>query len=119
MPTSKDQVHEKEFGKLKLIEEYLLKADALMSPKMKGGRGSQFSRQRFDESCRNPIRLANATTNKGCSPASPLQAPEGLEFDGESYRTATTCLAFSYLHGISKVGSNLASRTGVEPVSPP
>ena len=27
--------------------------------------------------------------------------PNGLIFDGESYRTATTCLAFSYLREIS------------------
>ena len=45
--------------------------------------------------------------------------PEGLVFEGESFRTATTCIAFSYLQGISSDGSSLASRTGVEPVSPP
>ena len=45
--------------------------------------------------------------------------PEGLVFDGESYRTAPTCIAFSYLQGISERKSSLASRTGVEPVSPP
>ena len=45
--------------------------------------------------------------------------PDGLVFDGESYRTATTCLAFSYLREFSKGNSSLASRTGVEPVSPP
>jgi hypothetical protein len=45
--------------------------------------------------------------------------PDGLIFDGESYRTATTCLAFSYLREISAGDSSLASRTGVEPVSPP
>ncbi|HEY3041586.1 MAG TPA: hypothetical protein VGJ66_22820 [Pyrinomonadaceae bacterium] len=45
--------------------------------------------------------------------------PEGLVFDGKEFGTATTCLAFSYLQGISKVGSSLASRMGVEPVSPP
>jgi DNA invertase Pin-like site-specific DNA recombinase len=45
--------------------------------------------------------------------------PDGLIFDGESYRTATTCLAFSYLRGISGTDSSLASRTGVEPVSLP
>jgi site-specific DNA recombinase len=45
--------------------------------------------------------------------------PDGLVFDGENYRTATTCLAFSYLRDISAVDSSLASRTGVEPVSPP
>ena len=44
--------------------------------------------------------------------------PEGLVFDGESYRTAPTCIAFSYLQDISEGKSNLASRTGVEPVSP-
>jgi len=41
--------------------------------------------------------------------------PNGLVFDGESYRTATTCLAFNYLKGISSADSSLASRTGVEP----
>jgi len=45
--------------------------------------------------------------------------PNGLIFDGESYRTAETCLAFSYLRGFSEVNSSLASRTGIEPVSPP
>jgi len=45
--------------------------------------------------------------------------PEGLVFDGKSYRTAPTCIAFSYLKGISEGKSSLASRTGVEPVSPP
>ena len=45
--------------------------------------------------------------------------PEGLVFDGESYRTATTCLAFSYLQKFSVGNSSLASRTGIEPVSPP
>jgi len=45
--------------------------------------------------------------------------PEGLVFDGKSYRTAPTCIAFNYLQGISEGKSSLASRTGVEPVSPP
>jgi site-specific DNA recombinase len=45
--------------------------------------------------------------------------PSGLVFDGESYRTAPTCIAFSYLRGISEGKSSLASRTGIEPVSPP
>ncbi len=45
--------------------------------------------------------------------------PNGLIFDGETYRTATTCLAFTYLREISDGNSSLASRTGVEPVSPP
>jgi hypothetical protein len=45
--------------------------------------------------------------------------PEGLVFDGESYRTATTCLAFSYLRDISDENSSLASRSRFEPVSPP
>lgn len=45
--------------------------------------------------------------------------PEGLVFDGESYRTAPTCIAFSYLKEISEGKTSLASRTGVEPVSPP
>ena len=45
--------------------------------------------------------------------------PDGLIFDGKSYRTATTCIAFSYLREISSGDSSLASRTGVEPVLPP
>lgn len=45
--------------------------------------------------------------------------PKGLAFDGEKFGTAETCLAFSYLRDISSGGSSLASRTGVEPVSPP
>ncbi len=44
--------------------------------------------------------------------------PNGLVFDGESYRTAETCLVFSYLREISEGNSSLASRTGIEPVSP-
>ena len=45
--------------------------------------------------------------------------PDGLIFDRESYRTAETCLVFSYLREISEGNSSLASRTGIEPVSPP
>ncbi len=45
--------------------------------------------------------------------------PNGLIFDGESYRTAETCLVFSYLRELSEGNSSLASRTGIEPVSPP
>ncbi len=45
--------------------------------------------------------------------------PQRLLFEGESFRTAPTCIAFSYLQGISKEKSSLASRTGIEPVSPP
>ena len=45
--------------------------------------------------------------------------PDGLVFDGEVYRTATTCLAFSYLQEFSDANSSLASRTGIEPVLPP
>ncbi len=45
--------------------------------------------------------------------------PEGLTFDGESFGTAATCLAFSYLREVSTLNVSLASRTGVEPVSPP
>jgi len=45
--------------------------------------------------------------------------PEGLIFEGDGFRTATTCIAFSYLEGVSSGESSLASRTGVEPVSPP
>jgi len=37
--------------------------------------------------------------------------PNGLVFDGESYRTAPTCIAFSYLHGISEGKSSLASQS--------
>jgi hypothetical protein len=45
--------------------------------------------------------------------------PEGLAFTGKKFETATTCLAFNYLREISSGQSSLASRTGVEPVSPP
>lgn len=45
--------------------------------------------------------------------------PEGLRFDGEGFGTPATCLAFSYLREVSSPKSSLASRTGVEPVSPP
>jgi site-specific DNA recombinase len=45
--------------------------------------------------------------------------PSGLTFDGQRFGTAKTCLAFSYLQEISSGDSSLASRTGVEPVSPP
>jgi len=45
--------------------------------------------------------------------------PEGLAFDGEGFGTPATCLAFSYLREVSSRKSSLASRTGVEPVSPP
>jgi hypothetical protein len=45
--------------------------------------------------------------------------PEGLRFDGESFGTAVTCIAFNYLRDVSARNANLASRTGVEPVSPP
>lgn len=36
--------------------------------------------------------------------------PDGLIFGGESYRTATTCLAFSYLRDVSASNSSLASQ---------
>ena len=45
--------------------------------------------------------------------------PEGITFDGEEFGTAPTCLAFSYLREVSQPKVSLASRTGVEPVSPP
>jgi len=45
--------------------------------------------------------------------------PEGLVFDGQEFGTAPTCIAFSYLQGISEGKSSLASRARVEPVSPP
>ena len=45
--------------------------------------------------------------------------PDGLKFDGGSFGTAKTWYAFSYLREISRPDSSLASRTGVEPVSPP
>ena len=45
--------------------------------------------------------------------------PEGLTFDGKEFGTAVTCLAFNYLQRVSSKQSSLASRTGVEPVSPP
>jgi hypothetical protein len=36
--------------------------------------------------------------------------PNGLVFDGESYRTAETCLAFSYLQAISSGDSSLGPK---------
>jgi hypothetical protein len=45
--------------------------------------------------------------------------PNGLKFDGESFGTVTTSIACNYLQGISSADSSLASRTGVQPVSPP
>ncbi len=45
--------------------------------------------------------------------------PKGLTFDGQTFGTPATCLAFSYLGVVSPSNSSLASRTGVEPVSPP
>jgi hypothetical protein len=45
--------------------------------------------------------------------------PDGLVFEGEGYRTAGMCLAFTYLQRFSEGNSSLASRTGIEPVSPP
>ena len=46
--------------------------------------------------------------------------PDGLVFDGESYRTAPTCIAFfQLLAGNFRRKNRLASRTGIEPVSPP
>ena len=45
--------------------------------------------------------------------------PDGIKVNGETFGTAKTCYAFSYLRKISTPNSSLASRTGVEPVSPP
>jgi site-specific DNA recombinase len=45
--------------------------------------------------------------------------PEGVTFDGKRVGTPATCLAFSYLREVSQRKVSLASRTGVEPVSPP
>ena len=45
--------------------------------------------------------------------------PEGLVFEGEGFEPLQLVIAFSYLHEISIGESSLASRTGVEPVSPP
>jgi hypothetical protein len=36
--------------------------------------------------------------------------PNGLVFDGDTYRTAETCLVFSYLREISEGNSSLASQ---------
>ncbi len=48
-----------------------------------------------------------------------LVFPEGLEFDGENYRTAPTCSMFTYLRQIGAAKDHLASPTGIEPVLPP
>ena len=45
--------------------------------------------------------------------------PEGLQFDGEEFGTALTCLAFKQLWEDSEAGTSLASPTGFEPVSQP
>src|SRR5215472_11036358 len=37
--------------------------------------------------------------------------PQGLRFDGESFGTVTTCLAFSYLRKLSQAKSSLASQS--------
>ena len=42
--------------------------------------------------------------------------PEGLDFDGETFGTAATCLAFSDLGGNLIEENGLASPTGFEPV---
>jgi hypothetical protein len=41
--------------------------------------------------------------------------PNGLVFDGESYRTAETCLGFSYLREISEGNASLALLAVIEP----
>ncbi len=45
--------------------------------------------------------------------------PEGLEYDGERFRTAPTCGMFTYLQQIGAGKDHLASPTGIEPVLPP
>jgi site-specific DNA recombinase len=45
--------------------------------------------------------------------------PGGVCFDGTSFGTPATCLVLSYLRDVSAQNVSLASRTGVEPVSPP
>ena len=45
--------------------------------------------------------------------------PEGLAFDGESFRTAVTCLAFQQIPTLVDQETGMASPTGVEPVLPP
>jgi hypothetical protein len=42
--------------------------------------------------------------------------PEGIQFDGERFGTAVTCLAFNQLGGDFATKSNVASPTGFEPV---
>jgi hypothetical protein len=42
--------------------------------------------------------------------------PEGLNFDGNAFGTAVTCLAFSELREIQSRENGLASPTGFEPV---
>jgi hypothetical protein len=44
--------------------------------------------------------------------------PDGLIFDGESYRRYNL-FSFQLLQAIGSGDSSLASRTGIEPVSPP
>ena len=45
--------------------------------------------------------------------------PEGLQFDGEAFGTAVTCLAFSDFEALRPTGTDVASPTGFEPVSQP
>ena len=45
--------------------------------------------------------------------------PEGLRFDGESFGTAVTSLAFNGFGQLRPTGTDLASPTGFEPVSQP
>ncbi len=45
--------------------------------------------------------------------------PEGLTFDGETFGTAVTCLAFSFFRSVEGGKSTLASPWGFEPQSPP
>ena len=42
--------------------------------------------------------------------------PEGLQFDGEKFGTAVTCLAFKQLDEQIRAESGVASPTGFEPV---
>jgi hypothetical protein len=44
--------------------------------------------------------------------------PEGLQFDGETFGTAVTCLAFKQLDESGSARSDLASPAGFEPALP-
>ena len=45
--------------------------------------------------------------------------PAGIDFEGKNFGTEITSFIFKYLPSNPNQNSSLASRTGIEPVSPP